>query len=87
MAEKNSPKIKTVAFYAHHKPQKEAEERLFMQKLIRFFYKQGITKIYGDDRSIEILHNGTIEPIQEDKKYDLKIALGGDGTIRTSSWC
>ena len=72
--------FKSVAIYCHHKPAKEKEEIIFIRKLLRFFHKKGVTKIHGDARTIEML-GGIVHPTETEKKYDLKIGIGGDGTL------
>ncbi len=74
------PKFQTVAIYCHHKPQKEKEETAFMREMLRFFHARGIKEIHGDVRTVSMLHNA-VPMIDDEKKYDLKIGIGGDGTL------
>lgn len=73
-------KIRSVAIYCHYKPQKEKIETVFMREMLRFFHKQGVKIIHGDMRTISMLHN-SIPKINDENKYDLKIGIGGDGTL------
>lgn len=73
-------KIQSVAIYCHNKPHKEKEEASFIRKLLRFFYAHGIKIIHGDLRTASMLHNG-INRIDDESSYDLKIGIGGDGTL------
>jgi len=72
--------FKSVAMYCHHKPSKEAEETAFLSELIAFLESRNIKKIHGDLRVTSLLDNA-IPPIQDENFYDLKIAVGGDGTL------
>ncbi|MBT6996090.1 NAD(+)/NADH kinase [bacterium] len=74
------PKIKAVAIYTHTKPHKEKEEMHFLEWLVEFLEKKGVEKINGDVRTVSLLKN-KISLIDDDSPYDLKIGLGGDGTI------
>ncbi len=71
---------KSVAIYCHHSPAKEKEEASFIREMIRFFHAHGVKTIHGDIRSVSMLHNA-IGLVNEEKSYDLKIGLGGDGTL------
>ncbi len=79
---KNKQKInfRSVAIYCHYKPEKEKAERAFVRQLIRYFHAQGIQKIHGDTRTVNMLHN-SIPEVEDEKRYDLKIGIGGDGTL------
>lgn len=79
MSQKKPP-FKSVAIYCHHKPAKAAIETIFLRSLTRFLYRRGVKKIHGDTQVVSYLH-GTIDPIDHDARYDLKIGVGGDGTI------
>ena len=80
MKNKQKVNIKSVAIYCHYKPEKEKAERVFIREMIRFFHSQGIKKIHGDARTVNILHN-SIPVVDDEKGYDLKIGIGGDGTL------
>ncbi len=73
-------KFRSVAIYCHNKPQKEKEEVRFIREMLRFFHSKGVKHIAGDIRTVSMLKN-TIPLINDEKKYDLKIGLGGDGTL------
>ncbi len=77
---KSSTKFKSVAIYCHNKPQKEKEEIGFIREMLRFFHKKGIKDIRGDIRTISMMQN-TIPLIDDESRYDLKIGIGGDGTL------
>ncbi len=77
---KKSIKIRSVAIYCHHKPEKEKEETVFIRDLLRFLHKNKVRHIHGDVRTVSMLKN-TIPLINDESKYDLKIGIGGDGTI------
>lgn len=72
--------FRSVAIYCHNKPQKEKEEVKFIREMLRFFHQKGIKKIDGDIRTVSMIHNA-IPMIDEEAKYDLKIGIGGDGTL------
>ncbi len=80
MPKAQTPKFKSVAIYCHHKPEKEKAEAAFMRDMLRFFHAQGIKQIHGDVRTVSMMHN-VIGMIDDEKKYDLKIGIGGDGTL------
>lgn len=83
MMEKSSPKtsFRRVAIYTHNKPAKEKEERQFInEKMIPFLKKNGVTKIHGDIRTVSMLESA-IDLIDDEQSYDLKIGIGGDGTV------
>ena len=69
-----------VAIYCHNKPKKEKEETVFMREMLRFFHAQGVKTVHGDIRTVSMLQN-TIPLINDERKYDLKIGIGGDGTL------
>ncbi len=73
-------KFKSVAIYTHHKPQKEKIEKEFLRKLVKFLQKNGVQTITGDVRTVSLLGN-SINLVDDEKKYDLKIGIGGDGTL------
>ncbi len=73
-------KIQSVAIYCHTKPDKEKVETAFMRDMLRFFYAQGVKNIHGDIRTVSMLQN-TISKINDEDRYDLKIGIGGDGTL------
>jgi len=75
-----APKFKSVAIYCHHKPAKEKAEAAFMRNLLRFFHAQGVEQVHGDVRTVSMLQN-TVKLIDDEKSYDLKIGIGGDGTL------
>lgn len=72
--------FKTVAIYTHHKPKKEKQERQFLLELLAFFEKNGVKKVHGDLRTVSLLGDA-IPIVQDDEPYDLKIGIGGDGTL------
>ena len=72
--------FKSVAIYCHNKPKKEKDETVFMRELLRFFHAQGVQHVHGDIRAVSMLQNA-IPLINDEKKYDLKIGIGGDGTL------
>jgi len=51
-----------------------------MRELLRFFHAQGVQQVHGDIRTVSMLQNA-IPLINDEKKYDLKIGIGGDGTL------
>lgn len=77
---KVAPKFKSVAIYCHHKPAKEKAEAAFMRDLLRFFHAQGVEQVHGDVRTVSMLQN-SVKLIDDEKRYDLKIGIGGDGTL------
>jgi len=76
----NPPNFKSVAIYCHHKPNKEKAEAAFMRELLRFFHQQGVKIIHGDVRTVSMLRNA-VPLIDDEERYDLKIGIGGDGTL------
>ena len=72
--------FKSVAIYCHNKPEKEKDETAFLRDLIRFLHKNKVSKIHGDIRTVSMLKN-TLPLIDDEKHYNLKIGIGGDGTI------
>lgn len=70
----------SVAIYCHNKPEKAKDESIFLREILRFWYQKGIKNIKGDVRTISLLRN-SISLINDEEKYDLKIGIGGDGTI------
>jgi NAD+ kinase len=79
-AKKKLKSFKSVAIYTHHKPKKEKQERQFLLELKAFFAAKGIRKVHGDLRTVSLL-NDAIPIVQDDQSYDLKIGIGGDGTL------
>ncbi len=77
---KSKANFRSIAIYCHNKPNKEKEEAAFLRTFLRFLYERGITDVHGDLRTISLLKN-TIPLIDDEQKYDLKIGIGGDGTI------
>lgn len=78
---KNSlPLFRSVAIACHNKPDKEREEAIFLRDLLRFLYARGIRDIAGDIRTVSLLRN-TIPLADDERPYDLKIGIGGDGTL------
>ena len=77
---KSAPTFKSIAIYCHHKPAKEKAEAAFMRQMLRFFHAQGVKHIHGDVRTVSMLHNA-VPLIDDEKRYDLKIGIGGDGTL------
>ncbi len=73
-------KFRSVAIYCHNKPQKEKDEIVFIRELLRFFHEQGVRTIAGDIRTVSMLKNA-VPLIKDEERYDLKIGLGGDGTL------
>lgn len=80
MTPKQRKKIQTVALYTHHKPQKEKIEREFLKKLLDFFEQKGVKTVHGDLRTVSLV-DGRISAVDDTKAYDLKIGIGGDGTL------
>ena len=77
---KAAPAFKSVAIYCHHKPAKEKAEAAFMREMLRFFHAAGVKHVHGDVQTVSMLHNA-IPIIDDEKSYDLKIGIGGDGTL------
>ncbi len=77
---KQKPNFKSIAIYCHNKPEKEKEESAFLRDLLRFLHKKGVKNIRGDVRTVSLLKNA-IPIINDEQRYDLKIGIGGDGTI------
>lgn len=73
-------KIRSVAIYCHNKPNKEKVETAFIRELVRFFHQNGARNIAGDLRTVSLLKN-SIARIEDERTYDLKIGIGGDGTL------
>ena len=80
VARKKAPKIKSVAIYCHNKPNKEKVERAFITKLMKFLSDRGVHTINGDIRTVSMMQN-KLSIIDDEKHYDLKIGIGGDGTL------
>ncbi|MDM8539321.1 NAD(+)/NADH kinase [Desulfobacterales bacterium HSG17] len=78
--EKRKVKLNSVAIYCHHKPEKEKVESAFLRELLRFFHKQKVGNVRGDVRTVSMLKN-SIPLIDDEESYDLKIGIGGDGTL------
>jgi len=74
------PNFRRIAIYTHNKPSKEKVETEFLEKLLVFFEKHDVKEVYGDVRTVSMLKN-KIPLIDDDKKHDLKIGIGGDGTL------
>jgi len=74
------PRIRSVALYCHNKPEKEKAERAFVEALLKFFKKRRVEIVHGDVRSVSMMKN-QIGLINDDTHYDLKIGIGGDGTL------
>lgn len=72
--------FRSVAIYTHYKPQKEKSEKVFLKDLIEFLKEKGVKNITGDVRTVSLLGNN-IELVNDEKEYDLKIGIGGDGTL------
>ncbi len=72
--------FRSIAIYCHNKPEKEQEESAFLRDLLRYLHQQGVENVHGDVRTISMLKN-TIPLVDDEEKYDLKIGIGGDGTI------
>lgn len=72
--------FKSVAIYTHYKPQKEEIEKVFLKKLVDFLNNNGVKDIVGDVRTVSLLSN-EIDLVNDEKRYDLKIGIGGDGTL------
>ena len=73
-------KFKSVAIFTHYKPQKEKVEKIFLNELVIFLKEKGVKNIVGDVRTVSLLGN-SIQLIDDERKYDLKIGIGGDGTL------
>ncbi len=75
------PQIRSVAIYTHHKPSKEKAERKFLYELVhRLESRYKVKKIVGDARTVQLLDQA-IDRAVDEKAYDLKIAIGGDGQL------
>ncbi|MCF7812688.1 NAD(+)/NADH kinase [Candidatus Gracilibacteria bacterium] len=72
--------FQSVAIYTHNKPAKEKEETKFLEELLVFFESQGVETVHGDVRTVSLLKN-KIHLIDDEQSYDLKIGIGGDGTL------
>jgi NAD+ kinase len=77
---KEKPKFRSIAIYTHNKPSKEKEEIAFLKELLEFFKKHKVKNVAGDVRTVSMLKN-EIPLIDDDEKFDLKIGIGGDGTL------
>ena len=77
---KEKPNFRSIAIYTHNKPAKEKEEIEFLNKLLKFFEKHDVKKVSGDVRTVSMLKN-KIPLIDDDERFDLKVGIGGDGTI------
>ncbi|NJP03701.1 NAD(+)/NADH kinase [Candidatus Gracilibacteria bacterium] len=77
---KSQKKFRSVAIYTHNKPAKEKEEIKFLKQLIVFFKENGVEEIAGDIRTVSMLQNA-VPLINDEERYDLKIGIGGDGTL------
>jgi len=51
-----------------------------MREMLRFFHAQGVKTVHGDIRTVSMLQNA-IPLIDDEAGYDLKIGIGGDGTL------
>lgn len=80
MAPKKKVPFRSVAIYCHHKPKKERQETAFIRDLLRFFHAAGVETVHGDIRTVSMLGNA-ISLINDEASYDLKIGIGGDGTL------
>lgn len=80
MKKKSHRPFRSVAIFTHNKPAKEKQEIEFLEELLSFFKSQNIQRISGDIRTVSMLKN-QIDLVDDEKKYDLKIAIGGDGMI------
>ncbi len=72
-------KFQKIAIYCHYKPEKERAEAAFLRQLLRFLHSKKV-KVYGDVRTVSLLKNA-VPMIDDEGKYDLKIGIGGDGTL------
>jgi len=79
-SQRRKPRFKSVAIYTHNKPKKEKVETKFLLELLDFFKKNGVTTVAGDMRTVSMLKN-KVEPVDDESRYDLKIGIGGDGTL------
>jgi NAD+ kinase len=77
---RHKPQFNSIAIYCHHKPAKEKAEIEFINELLDFFEKKGVKKVSGDIRVVSMLNN-KVPLINDDQRYDLKIGIGGDGTL------
>lgn len=80
MKQHKPKRFRSVAIYCHNKPQKEKAETAFIQELLDFFEKKGVKNVHGDVRTVSMMHN-SIGLIDDEHHYDLKIGIGGDGTL------
>lgn len=80
-AARRKPTIKSVAIYTHNKPAKEKEETKFLKELLRFFREKGVEVVHGDVRTASLLKNSIGLIDDDEQSYDLKIGIGGDGTL------
>lgn len=77
---KKSPKFRSVAIYCHNKPNKEKVECKFIKDLMKFLKDRGVETIHGDIRTVSMMQN-SLDLVDDEKHYDLKIGIGGDGTL------
>ena len=77
---KQKVNFRSVAIYCHNKPEKAKEEAAFIRDLLRFLHKRNIRDIRGDVQTLSLVRNAILL-IDDEKNYDLKIGIGGDGTI------
>ncbi len=75
-----SQKFQSIAIYTHHKPEKAKDEVVFLNELLKFFKKHGVKVVSGDVRTVSLLGQ-SISLIDDQKPYDLKIGIGGDGML------
>ncbi len=80
MIAKDEVSFKRIAIYTHNKPEKEKDEIEFLGKLLKFCEKHDVETVSGDVRTVSLLKN-KISLIDDDQRYDLKIGIGGDGTL------
>ena len=79
-ASASPPRIRSVAIYTHEKPEKSLEERDFIRQVLRFLQQRNVKKIHADSVTQNLLY-GVLPPIEEAQRYDLRLAIGGDGTL------
>jgi len=72
-------RFRRVAIFCHNKPEKERAEAAFLRELLRFLHARGCA-VAGDGQAVSLLRN-SIEGIDVETRYDLKIGIGGDGTL------
>lgn len=73
--------FRRVAIYTHNKPSKEREETRFLrEEVLPFLKKHGVETVDGDVRTVSLLE-GAVGLIDDETLYDLKIGIGGDGTL------